>query len=164
MDRATMVGLIFWTLPSYALHRIGVARMPYFSAHARCTSLAVSAHRHPSWISVVVLQRHDLVPHGVLGVQCRDGLTVGVMLGYWWYGVVHHVMPSSRDTSSPAYFNDLSRLAHAPHYSPRNGNFGVTTRCGIMSSHRPSAFAKGSRVVLSVARPRRPPSVRWAPR
>jgi len=52
----------------------------------------------PSWISVVVLSVTILVPAWLcLGFNVADGLTVGVMLGYWWYGVVHQCHPSSRE-------------------------------------------------------------------
>ena len=62
-----------------------------------------------------------------LGFNVADGLTVGVMLGYWWYGVVHHVIHHWANGSSPSYFNDLRAWHMRHHYSPKSGNFGVTT-------------------------------------
>jgi sterol desaturase/sphingolipid hydroxylase (fatty acid hydroxylase superfamily) len=49
------------------------------------------------------------------------------MLGYWWYGVVHHVIHHHSNTSSPSYFNALRAWHMRHHYSPKSGNFGVTT-------------------------------------
>jgi 4-hydroxysphinganine ceramide fatty acyl 2-hydroxylase len=62
-----------------------------------------------------------------LGFKLADGLTVGVMAGYWWYGVVHHVVHHHANSSSPSYFNDLRAWHMRHHYSPKRGNFGVTT-------------------------------------
>ena len=76
-----------------------------------------------------------------LGFNVADGLTVGVMFGYWWYGVVHHVIHHHANTSSPSYFNELRAWHMRHHYSPKSGNFGVTTRyLGPCIRHRhPSA-------------------------
>ena len=127
---ATMVGLTFWTLAEYALHRIALHRMPYFSPmHGLHHASPLAFIGTPSWISVAVLSATILIPAWLcLGFNVADGLTVGVMLGYWWYGVVHHVIHHHANTSSPAYFNDLRAWHMRHHYSPRSGNFGVTTR------------------------------------
>jgi sterol desaturase/sphingolipid hydroxylase (fatty acid hydroxylase superfamily) len=62
-----------------------------------------------------------------LGFNVADGLTVGVMFGYWWYGVVHHIIHHHANSPSPSYFNDLRAWHMRHHFSPKGGNFGVTT-------------------------------------
>jgi sterol desaturase/sphingolipid hydroxylase (fatty acid hydroxylase superfamily) len=49
------------------------------------------------------------------------------MIGYWWYGIVHHVIHHRANKSAPGYFNDLRTWHMRHHYSPKEGNFGVTT-------------------------------------
>ena len=126
---ASMAGLAFWTLAEYALHRIALHRMPYFSPmHGLHHASPLALIGTPSWISVSVLSLAILVPAWLcLGFNVADGLTVGVMLGYWWYGLVHHVIHHHANTPSPSYFNDLRAWHMRHHYSPKSGNFGVTT-------------------------------------
>jgi sterol desaturase/sphingolipid hydroxylase (fatty acid hydroxylase superfamily) len=82
----------------------------------------------PTWMSVSILIFAVLIPAWLsLGFTVADGLTVGVMLGYLWYGTVHHVIHHRAGDSSP-YFNDLRAWHLRHHYSPKDGNFGVTTR------------------------------------
>jgi sterol desaturase/sphingolipid hydroxylase (fatty acid hydroxylase superfamily) len=40
---------------------------------------------------------------------------------------VHHVIHHRANKSSPSYFNDLRAWHMCHHYSPKSGNFGVTT-------------------------------------
>ncbi|HEY2633838.1 MAG TPA: hypothetical protein VGI51_03910, partial [Steroidobacteraceae bacterium] len=50
---ATMVGFTFWTLAEYALHRIALHRMPYFSPmHGLHHASPLAFIGTPSWISV----------------------------------------------------------------------------------------------------------------
>ena len=126
---AAMAGLVLWTLMEYALHRIALHRMPYFSPmHGEHHAAPLAYIGTPSWISVTVLSLAFLFPVWYfLSFNVADGLTVGVMLGYWWYGVVHHVIHHHANKSSSAYFNDLRAWHMRHHYSPKSGNFGVTT-------------------------------------
>jgi len=125
---ASMAGWVLWTLAEYALHRIALHRMRYFSPmHGLHHASPLALIGTPSWISVAVLSGAILVPAWLcLGFSVADGLTVGVMLGYWWYGVVHHVIHHGAN-KSPSYFNDLRAWHMRHHYSPKGGNFGVTT-------------------------------------
>ena len=126
---ACMAGLVLWTLAEYALHRIALHRMSYFSPmHGLHHASPLALIGTPSWISVSVLSAAILVPAWLcFGFNVADGLTVGVMLGYWWYGVVHHVIHHRGNGSSFAYFNELRAWHMRHHYSPKSGNFGVTT-------------------------------------
>ena len=126
---AVAAGLLLWTLLEYALHRIALHRMVYFSPmHGLHHASPLDFIGTPTWVSVSVLISVIFVPTWIfLGFNTADGLTVGVMLGYWWYGVVHHVIHHRTGATSPSYFNDLRAWHMRHHYSPKAGNFGVST-------------------------------------
>ncbi|HME39673.1 MAG TPA: sterol desaturase family protein [Steroidobacteraceae bacterium] len=126
---AMLAGLVLWTFAEYVLHRIALHRMAYFSPmHSEHHAAPLALIGTPSWISVAVLSLVILVPAWLcVGFNIADGLTIGVMFGYWWYGVVHHVIHHHANKPSPAYFNDLRAWHMRHHYSPKLGNFGVTT-------------------------------------
>ena len=127
---AGIVGLVFWTLLEYALHRVALHHMPYFSPmHGLHHASPLALIGTPTWMSVSILVSAVLIPAWLsLGFMVADGLTIGIMLGYFWYGTVHHVIHHRANDSSPSYFNDLRAWHLRHHYSPKNGNFGVTTR------------------------------------
>jgi sterol desaturase/sphingolipid hydroxylase (fatty acid hydroxylase superfamily) len=130
---AGLAGMVLWTLMEYALHRVALHRMRYFSPmHDLHHAAPLDLIGTPSWISVSVLSLGILLPvRFFFGFIVADGLTVGVMFGYWWYGVVHHVIHHRAHTSAPTYFDGLFDKLRAwhmrHHYSPKRGNFGVTT-------------------------------------
>ena len=126
---AGMVGIVLWTLMEYSLHRIALHRMPYFSPmHGLHHAAPLDFIGTPSWMSVSILCLAILVPAWwCFGFNVADGLTVGVMLGYWWYGIVHHVIHHRANRPSTAYFNKLRAWHMRHHYSPKCGNYGVTT-------------------------------------
>jgi sterol desaturase/sphingolipid hydroxylase (fatty acid hydroxylase superfamily) len=126
---ASMAGLVFWTLMEYVLHRIALHRMRYFSPmHGLHHSSPLAFIGTPTWMSVSILSAGILLPLWLcLGFNVADGFTVGVMLGYWWYGIVHHVVHHRAAHSSSAYFNELRAWHMRHHYSPKSGNFGVST-------------------------------------
>jgi sterol desaturase/sphingolipid hydroxylase (fatty acid hydroxylase superfamily) len=126
---AAMAGLILWTLMEYALHRIALHRMPYFSPmHGLHHAAPLAFIGTPTWMSASILSLAILCPAWLcFGFDVADGLTVGVMFGYWWYGVVHHVIHHHAAKSSPSHFDDLRAWHMRHHYSPKSGNFGVTT-------------------------------------
>jgi len=124
------VGVAVWTLVEYALHRVALHRMPVFSP------LHALHHRAPlefigtaTWVSVPVWCATILVPlWALLGINIAMGITIGVMLGYWWYGIVHHIIHHRAHEKSVAYFKSLRAWHMRHHHSPKLGNFGVTTR------------------------------------
>jgi sterol desaturase/sphingolipid hydroxylase (fatty acid hydroxylase superfamily) len=126
---AAMAGFVTWTLLEYVLHRSVLHKKTYFAPmHGEHHAAPLSLIGTPAWVSVSVLSLAFLVPAWYwLGFNVADGLTVGVMLGYWWYGVVHHVVHHRANTASPSYFNNLRAWHMRHHYSPKSGNFGVTT-------------------------------------
>ncbi len=124
-----LVGFVIWTLAEYVLHRSVLHRQTYFAPmHGQHHAAPLAFLGTPSWISVSVLSLVIGVPAWRwLGFNLADGLTVGVMLGYWWYGVVHHVIHHHANSTSHSYFNELRAWHMRHHYSPKSGNFGVTT-------------------------------------
>jgi len=126
---AQVTGFVIWTLAEYILHRSVLHKKTYFAPmHGEHHAAPLAYIGTPAWVSVSVLSACVLLPvWRWLGFAVADGLTVGVMTGYWWYGVVHHVIHHRANKSSPSYFNDLRAWHMRHHYSPKSGNFGVTT-------------------------------------
>jgi sterol desaturase/sphingolipid hydroxylase (fatty acid hydroxylase superfamily) len=122
-------GFVMWTLLEYVLHRAVLHQKTYFAPmHGQHHAGPLSFIGTPPWISVFVLSGCFLAPvWWRWGFVVADGLTVGVMVGYWWYGLVHHIIHHHAHGASSAYFNDLRAWHMRHHYSPKQGNFGVTT-------------------------------------
>jgi sterol desaturase/sphingolipid hydroxylase (fatty acid hydroxylase superfamily) len=126
---AAAAGFVTWTLLEYVLHRSVLHKKTYFSPmHGQHHASPLAYIGTPAWVSVSVLSAVFLFPvWRWFGFDVADGLTVGVMVGYWWYGIVHHMVHHHANTASPSYFNDLRAWHMRHHYSPKSGNFGVTT-------------------------------------
>jgi sterol desaturase/sphingolipid hydroxylase (fatty acid hydroxylase superfamily) len=126
---ACLSGLSIWSLLEYVLHRVALHLMPYFSAMHRVHHAEPLAFiGTPAWISIAVWLATILLPLSfVLGFSVADGVTVGVMLGYWWYGIVHHVIHHHAHSRRSAFFDRLRAWHMRHHHSPKRGNFGVTT-------------------------------------
>ncbi len=122
-------GFVIWTLMEYILHRAVLHKKTYFAPmHGEHHAAPLSYIGTPAWVSVSVLTAAFLLPVWFwVGFEIADGLTVGVMTGYWWYGLVHHIVHHHSSTPSPSYFNGLRAWHMRHHYSPKSGNFGVTT-------------------------------------
>ncbi len=56
-----------------------------------------------------------------------SGITAGLMLGYVWYGGVHHVLHHWR-VRPGSYLYRLKRRHALHHYARHSCNFGVTTQ------------------------------------
>jgi sterol desaturase/sphingolipid hydroxylase (fatty acid hydroxylase superfamily) len=125
---ACITGMVLWTLLEYVLHRLALHWMPVFSPmHSQHHGTPLAYLATPSWISVSVWLGVIMVPlWWYVGFNVANGLTVGVMVGYWWYGYVHHVI--HHHTRKPSgYFDELRAWHMRHHHSPKQGNFGVTT-------------------------------------
>lgn len=122
-------GFVSWTLLEYVLHRTVLHRKTYFAPmHGEHHAAPLAYIGTPAWVSVSVLSGSVLLPvWWWAGFNVADGLSVGLMLGYWWYGVVHHLIHHHADQRSRPYFRNLRAWHMRHHYSPRSGNFGVTT-------------------------------------
>ena len=126
---ACMGGLVLWTLLEYVLHRVALHRMPVFSPmHSLHHGAPLALIGTPSWVSVSVWLGVLMLPlWWAAGFNIADGITVGVMIGYWWYGYVHHVIHHHARKPASTYFGELRAWHMRHHHSPKRGNFGVTT-------------------------------------
>ena len=123
------VGFVIWTFLEYVLHRSVLHQKTYFAPmHGEHHAEPRAFIGTPAWVSVSVLSAGFLLPvWWWVGFNLADGLTAGVMMGYSWYGFVHHVVHHRANNDSISYFNDLRAWHMRHHYSPKSGNFGVTT-------------------------------------
>ncbi|HVC00715.1 MAG TPA: sterol desaturase family protein [Steroidobacteraceae bacterium] len=125
---AFLAGIGAWTLLEYLLHRIALHAVGYFvpmhALHHRAPRAYVGT---PTWLSLAVLCGVILLPiWRFAGFTLASGLTGGMMLGYLWYGLVHHLIHHCRGESVPFFLKGLRTRHLRHHYSPRKGNFGVT--------------------------------------
>jgi sterol desaturase/sphingolipid hydroxylase (fatty acid hydroxylase superfamily) len=128
---ALVCGMGLWTLMEYGLHRVALHEIRYFiPMHALHHRSPLAFVGTPTWFSLMILLSVILAPAWwIWGFTAASGLTAGVMLGYEWYGIMHHLIHHHR--SLPFKAGDMlagSRARHMRHhFSPRRGNFGVTT-------------------------------------
>ena len=126
---ACVAGFVLWTFLEYIIHRVALHRMPVFSPmHSLHHGSPLALIGTPSWVSVTVWLVVIMLPAWrAFGFNIADGLVVGVMIGYWWYGFVHHVIHHHTRKPSSVYFSQLRAWHMRHHHSPKRGNFGVTT-------------------------------------
>ncbi len=125
---AAAAGIVLWTLLEYVLHRVALHRIAYFvPLHNVHHASPLAFVGTPSWISVGSLGCGIFLPAWLcFGVNVASGLWAGVMIGYWWYGIVHHII--HHGARKPHWYLGGLRSWHLRHhYSPKSGNFGVTT-------------------------------------
>jgi sterol desaturase/sphingolipid hydroxylase (fatty acid hydroxylase superfamily) len=82
----------------------------------------------PTVLSVSVLSVGIFAPLWYFSdLLVATGLTSGVMVGYVYYGLIHHIMHHRRNSPAHPYLNALRAVHMRHHYSAKGGNFGVTT-------------------------------------
>jgi sterol desaturase/sphingolipid hydroxylase (fatty acid hydroxylase superfamily) len=126
---AVSAGLLLWTLMEYFLHRITLHGRSYFAPmHGQHHASPLAFIGTPTWMSTSILTGAVMLPTWLFfGFNIADGLLVGVMVGYWWYGIVHHLIHHRAQQPRGSYLNDLRAWHMRHHYSPKGGNFGVTS-------------------------------------
>jgi sterol desaturase/sphingolipid hydroxylase (fatty acid hydroxylase superfamily) len=125
---AAVAGGAVWTLIEYALHRFGFHRLPVLSAlHGMHHESPRALLGTPSWLSLAVVGGTLFLPVLYLSsLNVASGVTSGVIAGYLWYGVLHHVVHHRR----PRFIATRVAVAshrHFRHHANAVGNFGVTT-------------------------------------
>lgn len=118
-----------WTLLEYLLHGFVLHRIPVFAAmHAVHHDSPRAYVGTPTWFSLGVIWLVVFVPawRGV-SFNVASGMTAGVMMGFLWYGVVHHVIHFRRPRFLAAWMPAARHWHLRHHYATRRGNFGVTT-------------------------------------
>lgn len=126
---AMLGGMVFWTLFEYLVHRIALHQYGVFvAAHAMHHAAPRAYIGTPTWISLPTLTGGIFLPLWLTcGFQIASGALAGVMIGYTWYGLLHHLIHHWRSPPALAYLRNLQARHMRHHYSPKGGNFGVTT-------------------------------------
>jgi sterol desaturase/sphingolipid hydroxylase (fatty acid hydroxylase superfamily) len=124
-----LIGVLSWTLLEYILHRFVLHRIPVFAfMHDAHHQVPLAFVGTPTWLSLAVIGGCVFLPAWALGsLNPASGLTVGVMAGFLWYGIVHHAIHYRSPRSIARRLLEVSRRHARHHYSPQPGNFGVTT-------------------------------------
>jgi sterol desaturase/sphingolipid hydroxylase (fatty acid hydroxylase superfamily) len=118
-----------WTLLEYLLHGFVLHRIPVFAAmHAVHHDSPRAYVGTPTWITLGSIWLVVFVPAWrAISLNVASGLTAGVMLGFLWYGVVHHVIHYRRPRFLAGWMLAGRHWHLRHHYSTQAGNFGVTT-------------------------------------
>lgn len=124
-----LIGGLLWTLVEYAMHRFVFHRVPWLrDLHAEHHDDHAAPLGTPPWISLPAM---GVAAAGVIaaaGFVAGSALVMGLMLGYWWYISVHHVVHHWR-LPDHGYAFRLKRRHALHHHHDEHSNFGVT--CGV---------------------------------
>jgi sterol desaturase/sphingolipid hydroxylase (fatty acid hydroxylase superfamily) len=126
---AAIAGAAGWTLVEYLLHRFVLHRMPLISDLHHAHHVAPRAYLGtPTWASLPVLAGIFFLPLWRLwSLDVACGAFSGIIAGWLWYGIVHHVIHHRRPRPLAIALRATSHR-HLLHHSPYlSGNFGVTT-------------------------------------
>ena len=126
---ALVTGGAIWTLLEYLLHRYVLHGLPVFAAmHAVHHASPRAYVGTPTWITLAILWIVFFFPvWWCISFNVASGLIAGVMIGFLWYGIVHHAIHHGRPRLLASVMSTCA-LRHARHhYSGLTGNFGVTT-------------------------------------
>lgn len=126
---AFAIGMGVWTLLEYLLHRWVLHQVPIIAplhdAHHRSPRALLGT---PTWLSLAVIWSVFFLPAWWGGsFTLASGLTAGIMMGFLWYGVLHHATHHGRPKLLATRLSGCVRRHARHHYSKRPVNFGVTT-------------------------------------
>jgi len=122
-------GAILWTLVEYLLHRFVLHRWRAFTTmHALHHAAPRDFIGTPTWITLGTLWLVFFLPEWRLwSFNAASGLVAGVMTGFLWYGMLHHIIHHGRPRAIALLLTRSAYRHRQHHYSGRYGNFGVTT-------------------------------------
>jgi sterol desaturase/sphingolipid hydroxylase (fatty acid hydroxylase superfamily) len=122
-----IVGVWFWTLVEYAMHRFIYHRVDLFKRYHEVHHASPQAYvGAPPGIGTGLIFLVSFAPLVEIAPALANGLTVGILSGYTIYMWVHHACHFW--TAAPGGYLYRVRLQHAVHhYRNDGGNFGVTT-------------------------------------
>ena len=124
---AVCVGMLFWTMIEYVLHRWVLHRMPPFSRlHAMHHEHPTALIGTPTWVSAsLFLGLWASLAYG-LSVTTAGGLIGGMMTGYLVYVIIHDAV--HHRLTRPGSWLHMAKRRHARHHSAGSAsNFGVST-------------------------------------
>jgi sterol desaturase/sphingolipid hydroxylase (fatty acid hydroxylase superfamily) len=122
------LGLFLWTLVEYGVHRFILHSVEAFARlhkqHHRAPGAYVGT---PAWVSVLSFALCGFAPALVLfGWDVASGATIGLMLGYLWYLLVHDAVHRRHPSRGSLLW--WAKMRHACHHHGKvAGNFGVTS-------------------------------------
>lgn len=121
-------GLIALSLLEYLTHRLLLHGVPPFSGlhdvHHRSPAADIGI---PTWLSGIAGGGAVFAPLWLTaGLNIASGLTAGMILGYLWFGLLHHAIHRWRARDG-SYLHRAKRRHSRHHYEPQSCNFGVTT-------------------------------------
>ncbi|MDR3370883.1 sterol desaturase family protein [Rhodoferax sp.] len=122
---AGLAGLLMWTLIEYAMHRFVFHGMePFQSLHAEHHRRPLALIATPTLVSVTLIAVLVWLPATLTGgFWLGSGAALGVTLGYFIYGVIHHGVHHWRVKN--AWMRHCKRQHAIHHHNPRI-NYGVT--------------------------------------
>ena len=123
------IGMGAWTLLEYVLHRWVLHRAPIIApmheAHHRSPRDLLGT---PTWVTLAMIWTIFFLPTWwVWSFTAASGLTGGVMMGFLWYGILHHVAHHGRPRLLATRLSGCVRRHLRHHSSKRPVNFGFTT-------------------------------------
>jgi sterol desaturase/sphingolipid hydroxylase (fatty acid hydroxylase superfamily) len=126
---AAVVGSLSWTLAEYLVHRFVLHQVPGFTRiHDIHHDAPLAIVGTPTWLSLSLFLGAVFLPTWALGsLNTASGLTIGMMAGFFWYGVAHHAIHHRRPRALAARLLLASRRHARHHYSSQPGNYGITT-------------------------------------
>lgn len=121
------VGVALWTLMEYLLHRFVLHHLPPFAAmhamHHRNPRAYVST---PTVVTIVLFAVLVFMPMlWLASVWVASAVTLGVLLGYVGYGLMHHAVHHWRGMGT--WFAARKRCHALHHHSEKPVYYGVTT-------------------------------------
>jgi sterol desaturase/sphingolipid hydroxylase (fatty acid hydroxylase superfamily) len=127
---AFLAGVAAWTLLEYLLHRFVLHRIETFAdMHAEHHAAPRAFVGTPTWVSLFILWIAIFLPAWrAFSLNVASGLIAGVMSGFLWYGILHHVIHHRRPRFLAMRLTGCIHRHLRHHYAEIPGNFGVTTR------------------------------------
>ena len=119
-------GAVLWTLVEYLLHRFVLHGLPPFRHwHALHHQRPGALIAGPTLLSSALITGLIFGPAWLLlGMATAQALTLGLVLGYLAYGVVHH---SAHHGGGGAWMQGRRRWHALHHHAPGPGGYGVST-------------------------------------
>ncbi len=121
-----LAGLLLWTFIEYLLHRFVLHHVPPFRHwhalhHQRPQALICG----PTLLSSGLIALLVTAPAwALLGAAHAQALTLGLVLGYLAYGVVHH---SAHHGGGGRWMRERRRWHALHHHAPMSAGYGVST-------------------------------------
>jgi sterol desaturase/sphingolipid hydroxylase (fatty acid hydroxylase superfamily) len=143
---AAITGAGSWTLVEYLLHRFVFHRMPLIAELHQAHHAQPRAYlTTPTWLTLLILGGLFFLPiWHLFTLNIAFGALSGLIIGWLWYGTVHHVIHHRRPRRLAIALKAAVHRHLRHHFAYGSGNFGVTTPLwdyvfGTNNSSRPRA-------------------------